>query len=46
LSGPQRLHTDKFPELQRFWQESKQTEIQTIERLKELIREHVRKENF
>jgi hypothetical protein len=39
-------NADKFPEVQRFWQESKQTEIQTIERLKELIREHVRKDNF
>ncbi|HEV8177425.1 MAG TPA: hypothetical protein VGP44_07005 [Gemmatimonadales bacterium] len=39
-------NADKFPELQRFWEESKQMEIQTIERLKELIREHVRKDNF
>ncbi len=39
-------NADKFPDLQQFWQESKQTEIQTIERLKELIREHVRKDNF
>lgn len=36
----------QFPELQRFWEESKQSEIKTIERLKELIREHVRKDNF
>jgi hypothetical protein len=39
-------NAQKFPELQRFWEESKQMELQTIERLKELIREHVRKDNF
>jgi hypothetical protein len=36
----------KFPKLQQFWQESKEMELQTIERLKELIREHVRNDNF
>jgi hypothetical protein len=39
-------NADKFPDLQRFWEESKQSEIQTIERLKELIRQHVRSDNF
>ena len=39
-------NAQKFPELQRFWEESKQMEVQTIERLKDLIREHVRKDNF
>jgi hypothetical protein len=39
-------NADKWPDLQRFWEESKEKEIQTIERLKELIRDHVRKENF
>ena len=39
-------NAQKFPELQRFWEESKQMELHTIERLKELIREHVRKDNF
>ena len=35
----------RFPELQRFWEESKQKEVTTIERLKVLIREHVRKDS-
>ena len=39
-------NANQFPELQRFWEESKQSEMQTIERLKELIREHVHKNNF
>ena len=39
-------NAQKFPDLKRFWEESKQMEIQTIERLKELIRDHVRKDNF
>jgi len=39
-------NANKFPDLQRFWRESKQGEIQATERLKELIREHVRKDNF
>jgi len=33
-------------QFQRFWQESKKMELTTIDRLKELIREHVRKDNF
>ncbi len=36
----------QFPDLKAFWQESKENEVKTIERLKELIREHVRKNNF
>ena len=28
-------NANQFPELQRFWEESKQSEMQTIERLKE-----------
>ncbi|MDQ3117314.1 MAG: hypothetical protein M3Q86_12025 [Verrucomicrobiota bacterium] len=39
-------NADKFPDLKAFWQESKENEVKTIERLKELIREHVRKNNF
>ena len=39
-------NAQKFPELQRFWKQSKKSEIKTIERLKELIRDHVRKDNF
>jgi len=39
-------NADKFPELQRFWEESMQMKIQTIERLNKLIRQHVRKDNF
>jgi hypothetical protein len=39
-------NADKFPDLQEFWKESKSQELQTIERLKELIREHVRQNNF
>ena len=36
----------KFPDLQEFWKESKTQELKTIDRLKELIREHVRQNNF
>ncbi len=39
-------NADKFPELKAFWQKSKDNELKTIEELKELIREHVRKDNF
>ena len=39
-------NADKFPDLKAFWQESKENEVKTIERPKELIREHVRKNNF
>ena len=39
-------NADKFPELQKFWQESKEQEIKTVEKLKELIREHVKMGNF
>ena len=39
-------NADKFPDLKAFWQESKEHELKTIEKLKELIREHVRKDNF
>ncbi len=39
-------NADKFPDLKAFWQESKENEVKTIERLKGLIREHVRKDNF
>jgi len=39
-------NADKFPELKTFWQKSKEHELKTIEQLKELIREHVRKDNF
>ncbi len=36
----------KFPKLQAFWTETKTAELAAIERLKELIREHVRNQNF
>lgn len=39
-------NADKFPDLKKFWQDSKKTELETIERLKELIRQHVRDDNF
>ena len=39
-------NADKFPDLQAFWQESKEHELRTIEKLKGLIREHVRSDNF
>jgi hypothetical protein len=39
-------NAQRFPELQQFWEDSKQMEIQAIERLKELIRDHVRQDNF
>lgn len=39
-------NADKFPKLKEFWEDSKQMELKTIERLKELIREHVRMNNF
>ena len=39
-------NADKYPDLKAFWQESKEHELKTIEKLKELIREHVRKDNF
>ena len=39
-------NADKFPDLQEFWRESKASELKTIEQLKELIREHVRSDNF
>ena len=39
-------NADKFPELKKFWQESKEQEIKTVEKLKELIRDHVKMGNF
>lgn len=39
-------NADKFPDLKAFWQKSKDNELKTIEELKELIRDHVRKDNF
>ena len=39
-------NADKFPDLKAFWQESKDNELKTIEKLKGLIREHVRSDNF
>lgn len=39
-------NADRFPKLKEFWEESKAAELKTIDRLKELIREHVRMNNF
>ena len=39
-------NADKFPDLKAFWQESKDNELKTIEKLKDLIRTHVRNNNF
>ena len=39
-------NADKYPDLKAFWTESKANELKTIEGLKALIREHVKKGDF
>ena len=39
-------NAEKFPKLKQFWEESKELELKNIEKLKELIREHVKMDNF
>jgi Mn-dependent DtxR family transcriptional regulator len=34
------------PHVKEFWVEAKEQELKNVERLKELIREHVRKDDF